>query len=443
MDNTEEENFENVDTVENVDNVDNVDNADNIHTANEATTNETTNAEPLDQQEDAHSDATSEPPAAGEFFDLRDFFFDEAEEQNAAEASSTEAPRTRRRRRRRDTFVLVEDLPEGVDFDEPVEVERMTRAGKIMNLLVSVAFLAFLIMTMVVLGNMAMTVMVVFYPPWPEAIEISAYNLDQPVAALDFNVKMPGNFYTRFLSFSKEAIEPLKVEIFLPLPKEGDSGNDQPTLTEEDRVCTLFYDDSKPENSNKKIAFDGFKGAPITAEGVELKFNPIFDASRLGLLLEDKKHPQRPKRIYAKISVDILIRHLMMPITITYKDFVRHLDLDQAPNLSDPKTKMQADVMSSFNFLPREIQFSTSEDQRSVQVQLAQPLPNCLMGSGMKISASIPAMDFEVYEFSFKDPKDRMKPFSFDAISKIYKHLADVSCRIQEHNFLNTFLFVG
>jgi hypothetical protein len=401
-----------------------------------ATSLETTPAD------DAHSDTTSEPPASGEVFDLRDFFFDdaEAEEENASTADTTSAQtgQVRRRRRRRDTFVLVEDLPEGIDFDEPIEVERMTKIGRLLNIIVFIAFGLLLFSALVVLSNMAMTVMVVFYPPWPEAISVKAYNFNERVALLDFEVSMPDRFYTKSLRISNDPMQPLQVDIYLPLPKDFEVEPAQ--LLEEDRICTLFYDhlkpaadhsnptaataaDSKTAHRSKQIYYDGSKKDPITAQGIQLKFNPNFDASRLGLLLEDKKHPQRPKRIYAKINVEILIRHFMMPITVGFNDY-RYIDLDRSAATDDPKAELQAKAMAAFNFNPKEIELSTSEDGQSIHIKLEQLLPNCLMGSGMKIEVDIPEMNLDVFEFMLAD---RMAPFSFEAISQIYKPLAEVS----------------
>ncbi len=363
-------------------------------------------------------DAASETPEAGEFFDLRDFFFEDAEAEAEAEnagASPSASRRARRRGRQRDTFVLVEDLPAGVDFDEPVEVEKMTRAGKITNFLVGVAFVLFLLAAMSVLGNATMTVMVALNPPQPESIEVKIYDLDKAEGKLDVKVKMPETFYTRFLSISKATDKPLKINVYLPLPNEADLEDDQ-------RICTLFYndDENQPE---KRILYDGAKKDPIVVKGIALRLNPNFHASRIGLLVEDRLHIQRPAKMVIKVEVDIQVLHIMMPFTISFTQPFE-FDLTKMPPADDPLFKAQTQALNNFNFNPAEIKFSQSVDGNLVHVQLTQPLPNCLLGSGIKIEADIPSMDLEVFEFNLPD---RSASFTLDSIAKIYKPLALVS----------------
>ena len=375
------------------------------------------------------SDATSEAPEAGETFDLRDFFFDEDEAAassaaSAAAASSTasttDSPpastRARRRRRRRDTFVLVDELPEGVDFDEPVEVEKLTRIGRFLNFVVSFTLVVFLVVALLVIGNAAMTVVAVFNFPMPEKIYVSITDLDQPVAKLDLTVQMPETFYTRFLSFEKDRMTPLIVDVYLPPPDRHFDRVEE--LTDDDKVCTLFYDDSSSKEMSK-ISFNSLVSNEIKVEGVQLKLNPRFDAGRLGLLLEDKKHPQRPKMYVVRPNLELMVKPILIPFSIGIQQpYTGMLDVEAGPSL-------QSEIMSQFNFNPSEIHFSTADDGSSVHVSLAQPLPKCLMGTGMHIEAALPPLNLQVsaYEFPFEKKSER---FSFEALSKISQPLAKV-----------------
>lgn len=403
--------------------------------------------------EDSTSDIISEEPEVGDTFDLHELFdpedqgsFASTAEAAAAEPASSVAEgstaatsvRKRKRRRRRDAYVLVEELPEGVDFDEPVEVQKPTRIGRVLNFIVNVSLVIYFIAAILVIGNAAMTVIAVFNFPMPQEIYVNVSDLDKDVARLDFRVEMPHSFYTRFLSFEKDRMKPMTVEVYLPLPNQQFISVNE--LTEHDKICTLLFDDSS-SHKKSQLSFDSSASNSIAVDGIELKLNPKFDAARLGLLLEDKKHPQRPKLFIIKPDLDLLVRPLMIPFTIPIQQaYYGALDGDPPPIPENYRGPTQAQVMTGFNFNPREVKFSTSADRKSVNIQVTQPLPKCLMGLAMHVEATIPPLDLDIYEFSLKNKLDK---FSYETILKGAKKLATVKCYFEFiiHFSINAFLY--
>ena len=193
------------------------------------------------------------------------------------------------------TTLDFEEIPDDIDIDEPIEVEKLSRFGRIMNVVILVTLIIFLLAVVAFIINAAFVVGAVFSANIQTRTfaDVSALDQPKPMSTLQSSLKWLN--FGRFISGRIDRGTPIKARVYL-----FNEGQDVDALDLRDTIVEVEYEPADD------IKFDFVRKLKIEMKGISMKFNPHFDAGRLSGFMEPRNGDEFHKGIRVKFTLDLV-----------------------------------------------------------------------------------------------------------------------------------------
>lgn len=329
---------------------------------------------------------------SGDFVNLRGLFDEDAVEPTIND----------------NTMLDFDEIPDDIDIDEPIEIEQLSKAGKVMNVVVQASLIIFGLIVLGFIINAGLVVGAVLSSNFQSRVFINVSDLNNAKEAkIDATIMTEAANFGSFIEGELDPAQPVRAVLFL--------SNDG-KVRSHDAVCEIEY--QPPKEKDKIIKFNGGVRNIIHLKDIKLKLNSNFDASRLSGFMEPKIggkfHERYPRKIIIYYSVLLRINSFWVPIPYNAKMFTE-VEMDKPVDENSEKKYLER--MKAFDFNPKIVDISQSEAE-NLTIKVRQPVPKFYAPPFYKIAVHIPEMNLIVKQFTNTNPEtspDILKLFNEDS----------------------------
>ena len=293
------------------------------------------------------------------------------------------------------TTVEFEEIPDDIDLDDPIEVEELSRAGKIMNVVVKAALIIFALLVIGFIINAGLVVGAVLSANYQSKIFVNISGLENEEATINVTIKTEVSHLGRFIAADLDRTQPVKVHVFMPsIPEQ---------LKENDLILEAEYPEDKKSPS---VYFNGGVEQAFHLEGIKMRLNPNFNSSRFSGFIEPKidgkLHERYPRKLIIYLSADIIIHSFWIPIPYPLSQFFEvPLDI-----FDEESTKAMTSKMNNFDFNPKFVEILPIKDDKDiVKLHVRQPVPKFYAPPSYEVAIQIPELEMDVNQFTMKNPE--------------------------------------
>lgn len=291
------------------------------------------------------------------------------------------------------TTLDFEEIPDDIDIDEPIEIEKLSRIGQIMNVVVLVTTILFCLIVVGFVINAAFFIGAVFSLKFKTRSFADISGLDKNEADIKLTVLTEA---TNFGGFIKGRLaKPVSADVYLI-----EAGNFDGILKTKDAIMHVNYQPAKD------IEFDFGERRLIEMEDMKMKLNPHFDASRLSGLMEARTNSRYPSKIIVRINALLDFKSFLVPFPfpINYNIEIPMHTIDKVAE------NLKKDKLSKFDFNPQFVRFEPHAGSGNLVLNLRQPVPKFYGPATYEISIHVPKMELNVKQFDMTEDYELVAP---------------------------------
>ena len=291
------------------------------------------------------------------------------------------------------TTLDFDEIPDDIDIDEPIEVEELSRAGQIMNVVVKASLIIFGLIVLGFIINAGLVVGAVLSTNFQSRVFIDVSDLDKKIAKINATIMTETTNFGSFIEGELDPVEPVKAFVYL---------SNEEVAQHHDAICEIEY--NPPSEKEKIIKFNGGVRNVFHLQDISLKLNPNFDASRLSGFMEpkdgDKFHERYPRYLIIYFSASLRITSFWVPIPYQIKMFTK-VDMTKTDPVLEKK---KLEKMRKFDFNPKFVNLSSPNNEK-LAMKIRQPVPKFYAPPYYHIAIHMPEIDLVVKQFTNKEPK--------------------------------------
>ena len=309
------------------------------------------------------------------------------------------------------TTLDFEEIPDDIDIDEPIEIEKLSRFGKIMNVVILATLIVFLLTVVGFIVNAALVIGAVSSANIQFRTFADVSGLDNAEANVDVTIVTEATTFGRFIKGRIDRAENSKgVQVRVFLVNSDEVGEN---LGLKDAIMDITY---LPTNDLK---FDFGSRKLIEMKGISMKLNPHFDASRLSGFIEarngDEFHKRYPSKIVISLKALLEINSFWVPFPFPVKLDNIEFPMDRIDKLAE---ELKLAKTKNFDFMPKFIEFAPLVDREPMVLKVRQPIPKFYGPPAFEIAIHIPEMNLAVKQFEMTG---NYGPHADPDIKKLFK----------------------
>jgi hypothetical protein len=291
------------------------------------------------------------------------------------------------------TMIDFDEIPDDIDIDEPIEIEELSHAGKVMNVVVQASMIIFGLIALGFIINAGLVVGAILSSNFQSRVFIDVSNLDKDIGRIDATIMTEAANFGSFIEGELDPVQPVRAVVFL---------SNEEIAQPHDAICEILF--QPPEDKEKIIKFNGGVRNVFHLQDIKLKLNPNFDASRLSGFMEPKNgekfHARYPRNLIIFYSANLRINSFWVPIPYRINMFTK-IEMDKP--LEPEMEKKKLEKMNAFDFNPKIVDISPPEAE-SLTIKVRQPVPKFYAPPFYKIAVHIPEIELIVKQFTNTDP---------------------------------------